>query len=705
MQLHISVAAAAITLLSLVDAAQLSWTAAYAKAKKDVAVLSLEQKASTATGTGWMKGPCVDNTALIGNISFPGLCLQDSPLGVRFAYNVTGGITGVNTAASFDKALASQRGNDMGVEFREKGVNVQLGPDMNMARVPNAGRNWEGFGEDPYLTGVMGALTIQGMYPIATAKHYIANKQQQLRMSSSSNVDDRTLHEVYVWPFARAVEAGVASIMCSYNKINGVYACENDDTLNRILKEELGFQGFIQSDWAATMSGVPSALGGLDMTMPGDIAFGSNTYSTYFGANLAEAVKNGSVPLSRVDDMATRILASWYKLVQENNYPTIGVNFVNQTDAPFRNVQHNHKETIRVIVAASTILLNNDGAVLPLKSPKSIGIIGSDGGPSPGNFGPTDCADHACDVGAAWFPYLIDPYQGIKSHAPSSTMFKASFDDYDLATAASIAKSVDTPIVFVNADSGEGYISVGNNPLGDRANLSLWHGGDALINAVADANPNTIVVIHTVGAVLMPWLNKVKAVVNAGLPGQESGNSLADVLFGDVNPSGRLPYTMAKQTSDYPALAVNAAEINYTEGLLIGHRWFDAKNIEPLFPFGHGLSYTTFGYAGLKIKQSAAKVTVTATIHNTGKVDGAEVPQLYVEFPEAAQEPPKVLRGFEKVMIKAGRSTKVSFAVDVAKELSIWDTNASKWKNVHGSYQVYVGASSRDIRLQGSFNL
>jgi beta-glucosidase len=499
--------------------------------------------------------------------------------------------------------------------------------------------------------------------------------------------------------------------MCSYNKINGVYACENDDTLNRILKEELGFQGFIQSDWQATMSGVPSALAGLDMTMPGDITFGSG--NSYFGGNLTEAVKNGSVPLSRVNDMATRIFASWYKLGQENNYPTVGVNFVNYTDAPFRNVQHDHKKTIREIGGASTILLQNNGGALPLKSPKSIGIIGSDGGPSPNNFGPNACADHGCDVGTlaegwgsgtAWFPYLVNPFPGLKARAPRSTQFKTSFDDYDLATAASIAKSVEVPIVFVNADSGEGYINVGGNP-GDRSNLTLWHGGDALIEAVADANPNTIVVIHTVGAVLMPWLNKVKAVVNAGLPGQESGNALADVLFGDVNPSGRLPYTMAKKTSDYPSLAEDVSEVNYTEGLLIGHRWFDAKNIEPLFPFGHGLSYTKFSYNGLKVKKSSSTVTVTATIRNAGKVDGAEVPQLYVGFPKSAGEPPKVLRGFEKVMIKAGKSAKVTFEVDVAKELSIWDSDARKWKNVKGSYEVYVGASSRDIRLQGSFSL
>ncbi|KAG2173315.1 hypothetical protein INT43_004689 [Umbelopsis isabellina] len=720
MQLHISVATAAVALLAVVDAAQLSWSDAYTKAKKDVSSLSLAEKVSVATGIGWMNGPCVGNTPAIPKIDYPGLCLQDSPLGVRFAYNVSGGIPGVNVAATFDKSLASARATAMGVEFREKGVNVQLGPDVNMARVPEAGRNWEGFGEDPYLTGVMGALTVQGIQDegvIATAKHYILNEQEQDRTTvsdscSSSNADDRTIHEVYAWPFARAVEAGVGSIMCSYNKINGVYACENDDTISRILKDELKFKGFVQSDWAATMSGVPSALAGLDMTMPGDITFGSG--NSYFGGNLTEAVKNGSVPLSRVNDMATRIIAAWYKLGQDKKYPSIGVNFVNYTDAPFRNVQHDHKKIIREVGAASTILLKNKGNTLPIKTPKSIGIIGSDGGPSPGNFGPSACSDHGCDngtlaqgwgSGTAWFPYLVNPYQGIKSRAPRNTKIVTSFDDYDLKKAASIAKSVEVPIVFVNADSGEGYIQVGDNPLGDRANLSLWHGGDALIEAVADANPNTIVVIHTVGAVMMPWLNKVKAVVNAGLPGQESGNSLADVLFGDVNPSGRLPYTIAKKPSDYYAHAVNSLEIDYSEGLLIGHRYFDAHNIDPLFEFGYGMSYTKFSYNSLSVKASKSSVTVSAKITNSGKVAGAEVPQLYIGFPKSAGEPPKVLRGFEKLQLKAGKSGKVSFDLDVAKELSIWDTTDSKWKVVHGKYQVYVGASSRDIRLTGTFTL
>lgn len=517
---------------------------------------------------------------------------------------------------------------------------------------------------------------------------------------------------MYAWPFARAVEAGVGSIMCSYNKINGVYACENDDTLSRILKDELKFKGFVQSDWQATMSGVPSVLAGLDMTMPGDITFGSG--DTYFGANLTHAVKNGSVPLSRVNDMATRIIAAWYKLGQDKKYPSVGVNFVNYTDAPFRNVQHDHKKIIREVGAASTILLKNKGNTLPIKTPKSIGIIGSDGGPSPGNFGPDACSDHGCDngtlaqgwgSGTAWFPYLVNPYQGIKSRAPRNTKIVTSFDDYDLKKAASIAKSVEVPIVFVNADSGEGYITVGDNPIGDRGNLSLWHGGDALIEAVADANPNTIVVMHTVGAVMMPWLNKVKAVVNAGLPGQESGNSLADVLFGDVNPSGRLPYTIAKKPSDYYAHAVDSLEIDYSEGLLIGHRYFDAHNIDPLFEFGYGMSYTKFSYNSLSVKASKSSVTVSAKITNSGKIAGAEVPQLYIGFPKSAGEPPKVLRGFEKLQLKAGKSGKVSFDLDVAKELSIWDTTDSKWKVVHGKYQVYVGASSRDIRLTGTFTL
>ncbi|KAJ2963234.1 hypothetical protein NQZ79_g1718 [Umbelopsis isabellina] len=682
------VATAAVVPLS--DATQLSWSAAYAKAKTAVAQLTVEEKVALGTGTG--SNPCIGNTAAISKIGWPGLCLQDSPLAVRLAKNVTGGISGINTAATFDRSLALQRAHDMGDEFRGKGVNVQLGPDINMARVPTAGRNWEGFGEDPYLTGVMGQVTIQGVQSkgvIATAKHFILNEQETNRMTESSEANDRTMHEVYTWPFARAVEAGVGSVMCSYNKINGTYACENDYTLTKILKQELGFQGFVQSDWTATHSGAKSANAGLDVDMPGPDA--------YWGSNLVQAVNNGDVSEARLDDLATRILAAWYQAGQDQNYPAVAV-----SDSTV-DVQANHKATIRAIGAASAVLLKNENHVLPLSRPQSIGIFGNDAGSA--NYGPLGCTELPCLIGTiasgygsggSYYPYLVTPEQGIKSRASNSTKIKTSITNLDPIGAASIASSVEIPIVFVGADAGEGF---------DRLNMELDSFGNELINTVAKHNNNTIVVIHAADPVLMPWIDNVRAVVYAGLPGQETGNSIADVLFGDVNPSGRLPYTLAKKASDYPAQSTLSSKVEYTEGLLVGHRWFDAKNITPEFEFGFGLSYTNFSYHGLSISKSSKTVTVNATIKNTGQVPGAEVPQLYIGFPESAQEPPKVLRGFDKITIEPKQQKQVSFEMDISRELSIWNTSLQNWTVVHGKFDIYVGASSRDIRLTGSFDI
>ncbi|CAM0139587.1 hypothetical protein VKS41_004595 [Umbelopsis sp. WA50703] len=686
----------ATAILCTSEAAQLSWEQAYAKAKAKVAQLSLEDKVSLGTGIG--DGPCVGNTAAMSNASWPGLCLQDSPLAVRLAYNVTGGIAGINVAASFDRKLTLQRGHDMGQEFHGKGINIQLGPDINMARVPEAGRNWEGFGEDPYLTGTMGALTVTGVQAegvISTAKHFILNEQETDRTTNTSIADERTIHEIYAWPFARAVEAGLGSVMCSYNQVNYTYACENDDTMNKILKEQIGFQGFIQSDWGATHSGSKALMAGLDMDMPGP--------DDFWGANLVAAAQNGTVPMSRVDDAATRILATYYKLGQDSDFPKVQVNVDNVPSAPVDVVTSaSHKATVRSIGAASVVVLKNNDNILPLTNPKTIGVIGQDAGPT--FYGIGGCTEHACYTngtaaagwgsGGSYFFDLVDPLQGITNRANQSKINSSLTNDLTVAT--QIAKAVDVAIVFVQSNSGEGS---------DRPNITLWNNGDELVSAVAAANPNTIVVVHTPSAVLMPWVDSVKAVINAGLPGEESGNSLADVLFGDVNPSGRLPYTIAVKDSDYPA-HVSQPPVVYSEKLLIGYRWFDTKNIEPLFPFGHGLSYTNFTYSNLKISNSkSSSMTISASIQNSGKLSGAEVPQLYIGFPESAGEPLKILRGFDKLMLNPGQTSTVTFPLNVSKELSIYDVGSQSWKIAHGQFKVYVGASSRDIRLNGTFSL
>lgn len=377
-----SLAATALTLLVAVNTTQakkvLSWDAAYAKAKTLVDQLSLEQKVNITTGEGWMAGRCVGTTYSVTNPDFPSLCLQDAPLGMRFADNVTSGVAGINAAASFDKEAILARGVYLGQEYYDKGVHILLGPAMNIGRSNEGGRGWESGGEDPYLTGVLASQSIKGIQSegvIATAKHYILNDQELNRKNSSSNVDERTLHEIYLWPFARAVEAGVGSIMCSYNQVQDTWACEDDYTLNQVLKGELGFKGFVQSDWSATMSTVPSANGGLDMTMPGDITFNSN--DSYFGKNLTDAVAAKTVDESRVTDMVTRIVAAWYKVGQDKGFPEVKINSFNRDKATVANVQRDHKKLARSMAAASNVLLKNSG-ILPLsKKVQSIALVGS----------------------------------------------------------------------------------------------------------------------------------------------------------------------------------------------------------------------------------------------------------------------------------------------------------------------------------------
>lgn len=726
-----------------------AWAAAYTKAKAMIANFTLEQKVNLTTGIGWAYGRCVGNIAPVGN--FPGLCLEDSPLGVRFTDFVTAFPAGINVATTWSRALMRLRGASMGSEFVGKGVNVALGPMMNLGRVAEGGRNWEGFGADPFLAGEGAYETILGVQSAgsqATAKHYINNEQEHSRTYESSNVDDRTQHELYAHPFLRSVMAGVASVMCSYNLINNTYACENSKMLDDVMKREFGFQGYIMSDWSAQHSTI-SAITGLDMTMPGDITFDSNT--SYFGSNLTAYVMNNTIPSSRVDDMATRIVAGWYLLGQDTNYPSVNFNAFNPTDPATNshvNVQANHSQVVRAIGAASAVLLKNTGG-LPLNKPRSVAIIGSDARPSVG--GPNTFADQGgidgtlamgWGSGTANFSYLISPYEAIQQRARlDGSSVNWWFEDFSPIGAGGVAFGKDVAIVFLNSDSGEGYITVDTN-FGDRNNLTAWHNGDQLVLGVAGSNNNTIVVVHSVGPLILePWINhpNVTGVIWAGLPGTESGNGLVDVLYGAYNPSGRLPYTIAKSATDYPTqifIGNQLLEIPYTEGLLIDYRWFDAKNITPRFEFGFGLSYTTFNYSNLNIQSisgngqgsgsyispeetawnngqvspttavgasrafwlHAPAYKVTFDVTNTGGWDGTEIVQLYLAHPPSAGEPPVILKGFDDIVIKQGQTQTVTIMLS-KYDLSVWDVVGQGWRRPAGTIMVKVGASSRDLKL------
>jgi beta-glucosidase len=647
------------------------WAESYNKAAKLVSQMTLVEKVNITTGTGWMMGLCVGNTGPVPRLGFPSLCLQDGPLGIRFADNITAFPAGITVGATWNRALMYRRGKALGAEFRLKGVNVMLGPVMGpVGRSPLGGRNWEAFGSDPVLQAIASAETVKGIQSegvIATVKHFVGNEQEHFRQARewftqdaiSSNIDDRTLHEIYAWPFQDTVRAGVGSVMCSYNQVNNSYGCQNSKLLNGILKDEFGFQGFVQSDWLAQRSGVASALAGLDMDMPGDGLRWQDGKSLW-GKHLTTAVLNGSVPLWRINDMATRIVATWYQLGQDDKKWSDGPNFSSWTNDriglihagsddkttavvnKFVNVQgegaDSHGAVARHVAAEGIVLLKNQDNYLPLTrngwpkgrskpTPTSrfcVGIYGTDAFSDP--KGPNSCVDRACNPwtlgsgwgsGAAEFPYLVSPFEAIKS------TFDKSVEIFEFRTNTLSIKQLDSLrrqdlcIAFINADAGEGYKAIGALK-GDRNDLLAQNGGNELAELVASqcggGSGDVVVVIHSVGPVLMEGFvdrPNVKAVLFANLPGQESGNALTDVLFGEVNPSGHLPFTIGKSMADYGPSAEIMTHLkpkqpipqqDFSEGLLIDYRHFDHFNIEPRYEFGYGLSYTTFNLSRLSLK-------------------------------------------------------------------------------------------------------
>lgn len=726
---------------------ELTWFTSHRKAKHAASQFTLEEKVKIVTGMGYQGGRCSGNIPSLGK-KFSGLCIQDSALGVGLTDYVTAFPAGINTAATWQYSLFRARGVAIGREHLGKGVNVALTPMVNLGRLANGGRNWEGFGADPFLVSAAAYETILGVQSAgvqAVAKSFINNEQQTQRNDYNSYVDDRTQHEIYAAPFLRSVMAGVASVMCASNLVNGTYACENSQLLNHMLKTEFDFRGYVMSDWYATHSTL-SSIHGLDMTMPGDITPGSGT--SYFGAKLLSAVKDGTVPESWLDGMLARILGAWNFIGQNTtNYPATNFNSYHPNDPKTNDhidVQADHDTLVRQIDAASAILLKNVNSALPLKGPRTLVLVGSDAGPAhvagPNWFSNQAGVDGILAAGwgpgSVMFPYLISPYEAIQARARvDQTALSWFFDDFDLVGAGSAAMDQDAAIVFLQSDSGDVSNTVDGNT-GDRQNLTAWHNGDELVLAVAAQNPNTIVVVHSVGPLIIePWIDNpnVTAVIWAGLGGSETGNGLVDVLYGAVNPSGRLPYTIAKSPSDYPA-QIETGTVNYSEGLFIDYRHFDAANIAPRYEFGFGLSYTEFKYSDLSIvKNVDAKspytksedswlagtpvqghstdswlhrvaFNVTFTVQNTGAVAGTEIPQIYLHFPVNAGEPPSVLRGFTDIELQPGKGLTVTICLS-RYDLSYWDVVHQAWLRAMGTYSLSVGASSRDFRLNGNIPL
>ncbi|PTU20491.1 hypothetical protein P175DRAFT_0501106 [Aspergillus ochraceoroseus IBT 24754] len=645
------------------------WADAYSRAIEIVSKMTLDEKVNLTTGTGWMLERCVGQTGSVPRLGIQSICTQDGPLGIRFTDYNSAFPAGVNVAATWDKSLAYLRGNAMGQEFSDKGIDVQLGPAAGpLGRSPDGGRIWEGFSPDPVLTGIMFAETIKGIQDagvIATAKHYLVNEQEHFRQapeavgygyditdSLSANVDDKTLHELYLWPFADAVRAGVGAIMCSYNQINNSYGCQNSHLLNRLLKAELGFQGFVMSDWSAEHSGVGAVLAGMDMSMPGDVTFNSGT--SYLGANLTIAVLNGTVPQWRIDDMAVRIMAAYYKVGRDRlqhppNFSSwtrdeFGYAYIAVSEGPYERVnefvevQRDHASVAHRVAADSVVLLKNHGSLPLTGKERMVGILGEDAGSHP--WGANGCADRGCDQGTlamGWgsgtsnFPYLVTPEQAIQDEVlrGRGNVFAVT-DNYALDQVASVAAQSTVSLVFVNADSGEGYINVDGNE-GDRKNLTLWKNGENLIKAAAGNCNNTIVIMHSPGPVLVTdWYDhpNITAILWNGLPGQESGNALTDVLYGRINPGGKSPFTWGRTRAAYgdplltePNNGRGAPQHDFTEGIFIDYRHFDKNNEEPIYEFGFGLSYTTFSYSDLQIQ----RLNAPSYVPTTGKTQAAPI--------------------------------------------------------------------------------
>jgi len=580
-------------------------------------------------------------------------------------------------ASTWDRSLADEYGAITGAESRDLANGLVEAPDINIARVPQNGRTFEGYGEDPYLAGQMAVADIEGIQSqgiIANVKHYVANNQESNRFTIDEEIDERTLHEIYLPAFEASIREGHSgSLMCAYPKVNGVYNCENDYLLDQVLVKEWGFKGFVTSDFGAVQSTVPSAIAGVDLEMP---------TGKYFGADLEAAVRTGKVPISLIDDKLVRRFRTMMEFGIFDHPP-----------GPRPIPEKEDGAKARAIAEQGVVLLKNSGDILPLRPGASrvIAVIGP-------------MAERAITGGGGSSHvvplYTVDPVTGIRSRAGAGV--KVTFDDgTDIPRAASLAKSADVAIVMVGMIDTEGR----DHP------LDLGEQQDQLVEAIAAANPRTIVVLKTGSPVLMPWIDHVPVVLEAWYPGEEDGNVVADVLFGAVDPSGKLPITFPRTINDLPAhIPAQYPGINgvahYSEGVFVGYRYYDARKIKPLFPFGFGLSYTTFAFSHLTVSRSAVSarnpgtITIEADVRNSGKTSGAEVVQLYIGIPpEAVPEPPKQLKGFGKVVVGPGQTAHVRFLIG-ARALSYWDTEAHSWKVAPGTYEVLVGSSSRALPLR-----
>jgi len=641
----------------------------------------------------------------VPRLGIPFIQMSDAAYGVRNSADngrySTAMPSNLGAAASWDPEAACAFGTVIGKDLRAQGYNMTLGGGVNITREPRNGRTFEYLGEDPILAGTLVGNLMkceQAQHVIGDIKHYAVNDQEAGRNEVDSIISKRAMRESDLLAFEIGVGiADPGAVMCSYNAVNGVFACENKYLLTDVLKKEWGFKGFVVSDWGGTHSTIKASAAGMDNEEPLD---------EFFGAKLKAAVEAGKVSMAELDEHVRRVLRS--------EFATGIVDFPMQKGVP--DIEGNLAAAQRVEEQSAVLLKNADG-LLPLsgQATMSVAVIGphaNEGMMSGGGSAQVDAPGRppAGWQAQVWFP--PSPVQVLQTRLPWA---KVQFDSgANPASAAELAKNSDVAIVFAYQWESEGM---------DLANLSLPVKQDDIIEAVAAANPKTIVVLETGTAITMPWLNRVGAVLEAWYAGSKGADAVVNILLGNRNPSGKLPMTFPKSEADLPhpqltqpgpgqtgeAAVMKTGEpkptftMHYDEGLKVGYKWYDAEKKPVLFPFGHGLSYTTFAYSGLKVTPGK-ETTVTFTVKNTGKRDGAEITEVYAALPASADEPPKRLVGWSKVWLKAGESKEVSVSVD-AKYLSIYDEAADGWKLVPGGYTFMVGGSSQELPLSAKINL
>lgn len=653
---------------------------------KLISQMSLEEKACLCSGADFW------HTKAIERLNIPAVMMSDGPHGLRKQDQEVDHL-GVNdsikavcfpaacaTAASFDRQILNKIGTAVGDSCQHEKLSTVLGPAVNIKRSPLCGRNFEYFSEDPYLTGELAVSIIDGIQSrgIGTSlKHFAANSQEHRRMSSSAQIDERTLREIYLSAFEKAVkQSQPKTVMCSYNRINGVYASENKRLLTDILRDEWGFKGLVVSDWGAVSNRVKGVEAGLDLEMPG--SGGQNDKL------IVEAVKNGTLEEKYVDQAAERVLTLVYEYIENASPKT----------AWDKEAQHN---LARECAAECMVLLKNEDDILPLKTNDKIAVIGE--------FAKTPRfqGGGSSHVNSFKVTSLLDELSG-KNNITYSQGYRINSDEIDeklIDEAVYNANNADFAVVVAglpDAYESEGY---------DRIHMNMPDCQNKLIKAVSQANSNTIVILYNGSPIEMPWVSDVKGIIEAYLGGQAVGGATADILFGRKNPCGKLPESFPLKLEDNPSYLYYLGEkdiCEYREGVFVGYRYYDKKKMDVLFPFGYGLSYTNFEYSNLKLSQNSMKdsdsIDISVDVTNTGKHFGKEIVQLYVEPTQGnAIRPVRELKGFEKVTLEPGESKTVNFTLS-KRAFAYWNMEINDWYVESGKYKIAISKSSRDIELE-----